>query len=683
MAERFPTIEDMVAIPQLHSVCVSDDGRHLAYVQTTADWDENTFRNHVWIYEAGSGNRYALTTGDDESSNPSWSPDSRHLAYTSPTGDGDDKKDQIYVRGADGGQGVRVSHALEGVGGYTWLPDGRGFIFAATPPETEEMKKRKEIYGDFEYVDTEYRRTCLYFLELKKGLEKTNEPYTAPKDMREADSNADKDGSDGDKEKRDESAVQLTDGKELHVLGFDVSPDGGKVVFTATPSPNLEDRDQARLYLLDVATREVKDLGIDRLGWAAPLFSPDGARVCYSRSTGEAIWLNNQTLEVLNLATGETARPASHIDENTLPSRWTDKGILIWWQEKTNAQLGLIDDGGQVTPLLGEPSPTYPGSVSRDGTHLAYLRASATDPFDIYLNGLRVTTQHEVYERFLVSRKAMVRWHSHDGTEIEGVLSTPSDFDPAKPGKTYPLLVVVHGGPTGTSLAVPTDNRLYPIEPFVAKGFIVLEPNYRGSAGYGEAFRKLNYRDLGTGDYADVISGVDHLIDEGLVDREQVGIMGWSQGGYISAFCAAYSDRFKAISVGAGISNWVTYYVNTDIHQFTRIYLGQTPWEDSDVYAKTSPMTYITRACTPTLIQHGDKDNRVPLPNAFELYQGLRDMGVATELVVFKGMQHGPEKPGLCRAIMTQNLHWFSHHILGESMDGFHFEGRKGRKSES
>lgn len=665
MVNTPPTIEDMVAIPQLHSVCVSDDGRHLAYVKTTADWDENTFRNHVWIYEVGTGKHYALTSGADESFSPSWSPDSRRLAYKSPVGQGDDKKDQIHVRGKEGGQGTQVSHAPEGAGTYAWLPDGRGFIFTAIPPEAKEIRKHKELYGDFEYVDKEYRRSCLYLLELEKGREKTNEPYTAPRDLREGD----KGDNEKDKEPSDETACQLTDGKELHVTGFDISPDNEKVVFTAAPSPNLEDDDRTGLYLLNVKTRRVRELGIDRLGgWSRPLFSPDGSSVCYARYTGEAVWLNNQTLEVLNLETGETSQPVSHIDESTLPSHWTDKGILIWWQEKTNARLGLVDDQGRVTDALDDRSPVQSESVSRDGTHVAYMKASPTEPFDVYLDGLRVTGQHEVYKRFHVSGKEVVRWHSQDGTEIEGVLSTPSDFDRAR---KYPLLVAVHGGPTSTSWAVPTSGKLYPVEQFVQRGCVVLEPNYRGSAGYGEAFRKLNYRDLGTGDYADVISGVDHLIDEGFVDRENVGVMGWSQGGYISAFSSTYSDRFKAISVGAGISNWITYYVNTDIHQFTRFYLGNTPWDDPDVYARTSPMTYIKRACTPTLIQHGDSDNRVPLPNAFELYQGLRDMGVETELVTFKGMQHGPDKPGLCRAIMKQNLIWFSHHILGESLEGF------------
>lgn len=152
---------------------------------------------------------------------------------------------------------------------------------------------------------------------------------------------------------------------------------------------------------------------------------------------------------------------------------------------------------------------------------------------------------------------------------------------------------------------------LYLIGQFVEKGFVVLEPNYRGS----------------------------------------------------SAFCATFSNRFKAIPVGAGISNWITYYVNTDITTFPRSYLGETPWNDPEIYAKTSPKTYIKTACTPTLIQHGDSDKRVPVPNAYELYRGLQDLEVGSELVIFKGMSHSPYKPGLHKAIMEQNLDWFVKHV--------------------
>jgi len=203
------------------------------------------------------------------------------------------------------------------------------------------------------------------------------------------------------------------------------------------------------------------------------------------------------------------------------------------------------------------------------------------------------------------------------------------------------------------------------MEAWLAKGALILEPNYRGSAGYGEAFRSLNVRNLGVGDAWDVISGIDSLIAKGLVDRNRVGTMGWSQGGYISAFLTTHdSARFRAVSVGAGISNWVTYYVSTDIHPFTRQYLKATPWDDMEIYRKTSPMTYIKGAKAPTLIQHGDADQRVPVSDALELYQGLRDQNVETRLVLYKGFGHGLNKPKALRNAMQENLDWFDRHLF-------------------
>jgi dipeptidyl aminopeptidase/acylaminoacyl peptidase len=261
----------------------------------------------------------------------------------------------------------------------------------------------------------------------------------------------------------------------------------------------------------------------------------------------------------------------------------------------------------------------------------------------------------------------VVSWKSQDGTTIEGVLHKPNGF---QPGKKYPLLVVIHGGPTGVSRpTLFSSTGTYPIDIWTARGALVLEPNYRGSAGYGEAFRSLNVRNLGVGDAWDVLSGIDYLIDKGMADKNQVGTMGWSQGGYISAFLATHdSARFKAVSVGAGISDWMTYYVNTDITQFTRHYLKSTPWDDPEIYAKTSPITYIKQAKAPTLIQHGATDQRVPPPNAFQLYRGLQDVGVPSKLIVYKGFEgvgHGPSKPKSSRAVMQHNLDWFDKYMFG------------------
>jgi dipeptidyl aminopeptidase/acylaminoacyl peptidase len=200
----------------------------------------------------------------------------------------------------------------------------------------------------------------------------------------------------------------------------------------------------------------------------------------------------------------------------------------------------------------------------------------------------------------------------------------------------------------------------------VEKGAMVLRVNYRGSAGYGAKFRALNVTNLGVGDMWDVMSGVEYLNNKKMIDTSRMGCMGWSQGGYISAFLTTNTNSFKAISVGAGISNWVTYYVNTDITPFTRQYLKATPWQDMNVYLKTSPMTNINKASTPTLIQHGEFDKRVPIPNAYELYRGLQDRGITSKLIVYKGFGHGINKPKERLAAVWHNWLWFNHYVFGD-----------------
>jgi dipeptidyl aminopeptidase/acylaminoacyl peptidase len=261
----------------------------------------------------------------------------------------------------------------------------------------------------------------------------------------------------------------------------------------------------------------------------------------------------------------------------------------------------------------------------------------------------------------------VVRWTSRDGAAIEGVLRKPAGF---RPGTRRPLFVVIHGGPTGVSRPSRfAATYVYPIEHWLAKGALVLEPNYRGSAGYGAAFRALNVRNLGVGDAWDVVSGIESLARSGLVDSTRVGVMGWSQGGYISAFLATHeSKRFRAISVGAGISDWTTYYVNTDITPFTRQYLKATPWDDPEIFAKTSPITTVREgASCPVLIQHGGADARVPTPDARELYRALLDVGVEARLTVFPGFGHGLGKPKALRAALEENRDWFDARVFASN----------------
>ena len=554
-------------------------------------------------------------------------------------GAGDDKADQVVI--LTEGKSVQFTHAKAGVVSFQWAPDGRGLYFLAPDPERkEELKRRNERYGDFAYIDKDYVWNCVYYQELPSGAAGSILD-SGPKDLR----------------RQEDRARKLVGDDGLHILSYAVSLDNGRLAFMAAPTPDSEDQEQAALYLMDMAQGEYRELPVPKPLDGEVLFSPTGDEICYSRPINEGKWFNITTLEILDLASGNTRQPLLGLDECPYPVRWTRQGLVFTMQQKTNWYVSLLDNEGSVVPLRAEPgSVTMMASVSESGLHLATLTATREKPFEIYLNGTAVTNRDRYYQGKTLSSKEVINWTSKDGTEIEGILITPPDINRSKP---HPLLVVVHGGPTSAAFATPSDSLYYPYEQFMERGFIILDVNYRGSSGYGEKFRKLNYRNLGLGDYQDVITGVDMLVEQGLADTGRVGIMGWSQGGYISAMCATYSRRFKAISVGAGISSWYTYYANTDIPPFTRHYLGDTPWNDREIYDRTSPITYIRQACTPTLIQHGDQDARVPYANARELHRGLKDMGVPVQLVSFKGMGHGANKPGLNRAIMRQNYAWF------------------------
>lgn len=646
----YTSIDEVVRIPSLLSVSVGKNGKYAAYVKRTPDLTENIYRNHTWIYEEDGNKHYPITMGKHESDKPAWAPDNSCLAYIADVGEKEKARKQVFLKTFDEHNGIQVTYAKEGVDRYIWSPDGKGIYYTTAEADSDELKKRKELYGDFVYVDKEYKNSFLCYMGLDQSIDAHIKANSKEPD---------------DKEDLKDPAVALTRSCDFHIKGFDVSSDGKKIVFVCTRTSDIRDHDTS-IYLLDVTTKDFSKLNVEGYFSSDISFSPDGSKIVFSKAPNPLDYYtwrvqDNFIMEAYDLEKEKSIMKVAEPDKDLTPVKWTNKGILSLWQDRASYRVVMIAETGEISSIINsDMSFIMDVSITPDGDNIAYIKTSENKAAEVYINNKQLTNESRIYADKLLSKKELIRWHASDGLEIEGVLSKPHDYTPSKP---YPLLVVIHGGPTWASFPFHNMNKLYPIEQFVENGYLVLEPNYRGSSGYGNQFLTSNFRMLGIGDYDDVISGVDALIEQGVADKERVGVMGWSQGGYISAFCATYSDRFKAISVGAGISNWTTYYANTDITTFTRSYLGANPWDDPEIYARTSPMTYIKTACTPTLIQHGDKDMRVPVPNAFELYRALQDHHVESELVIFKGMQHGPQKPGLHKAVMEQNLQWFLKHV--------------------
>ena len=433
----------------------------------------------------------------------------------------------------------------------------------------------------------------------------------------------------------------------------------------------------ADVYTLDLATDTVTPLVTQAGPDTSPRWSPDGSKIAFESAMSRPDFYHaNGRIAVVAASGGTPVSVTDAFDEDPNLIDWTGVGIVFSGLQKTTSHLFVADPSSKAITRISQPDALigFGFSVSKDGSSVAFGAASPTTMAEVYaasrtgFSPRKLTDMTSQLASYRVGRREVVQWKSQDGTAIEGVLVRPADFDSTK---KYPLLVIIHGGPTGIDRPVLLENRYYPVDTWVGRGALVLKVNYRGSAGYGEKFRQLNVRNLGVGDAWDVVSGIDHLVAKGWVDPARVGCMGWSQGGYISAFLTTSTTRCAAVSVGAGISNWATYYFNTDITPFTIQYLGADPAADPAIYLKTSPMTHIMKAKTPTLIQHGENDRRVPIPNAYELRQGLEDRGVPVSMVVYKGFGHGINKPKAMRAVMRHNLEWFNHHLWKDPAPDF------------
>jgi dipeptidyl aminopeptidase/acylaminoacyl peptidase len=645
-ARRVPTVDDLLTIKSVGGTQISPDGKWIAYTVGYGDFKTDAFVTQIWLVNSGTGKSFQLTRGDKSATTPRWSPDGQWLAFLSNR---IEDKNQIFLINPLGGEAQPLTKSETAISNFAWSEDGKTIAYTASEPTSQAQKDRKDYLDDYDVVREGYSYVHIWTLSVADAM---NGPVVGK---------------------------QRTKKKDFSVDSFSWSPDGSMIAFSATLNPDLIQGTTSDIYLLQLSDDSVKKI-VDQPGPDNnPRFSPDGKQIVFSSAMGEKLFFaSNSRLAVVSVDGGPPRSITDTFDENPGLVEWKADGIYFTGLQKTASHLFRVDPTSGKIARVSAPDDLMAGSFSltRSGDRLAFTAGSPTSMNEVFITDVRVfkpralTGMTDQAKAFTLGTREVISWKSQDGATVEGILIKPADFDPTK---KYPLLCIIHGGPTGVDrpLLLTPDSRYYPSDIWAARGALILKVNYRGSAGYGEKFRKLNVRNLGVGDAWDVLSGVDYLIAKGWVDKTKVGCMGWSQGGYISAFLTTSSDRFVAISVGAGISNWATYYYNTDITPFTINYLGNDPAEDPAIYQKTSPMSYIKNAKTPTLIQHGELDRRVPIANAYELRQGLENRGVKVEMVVYKGYGHGITKPKSMRAVMQHNLAWFNHFIWGDPLPDF------------
>jgi len=607
---------------------ISPSGTHVAFVTFENDFKNDKDLSQLWVAAVGGGDPIQLTHGKDSVGNYEWSADSKWIAFM--------RGDKLGFIRAAGGEPVMPEFKIKGAGSLAFAPDGSALYFIAGPEDRKLIEAREKRYGSYNVVREDGGYRHIWRVALKADMTFDGEPE------------------------------QLTKGRDFSVTGFALSPDSKRVAFTIWPSPHLADLLKGRMYVMDASGGKPKLIDDEYGVKSTPVWQAGGDKLAYTNATGFP------TLSDIIIRSADGGK-AQTIDMPTYDPNllwFAGDELLFGASERTGLALFHLDiKTGDVTRDRAATDYSFGFSISGDGKTAAFLKASGETLAEITVllgdKTIKLTDFSAQIAEMAKPTRELITWQSDNGLEIEGVLTKPVGF---KKGKRYPLYVRTHGGPTGTDRPLLSGSRsIYHPEVLAAEGegALVLQTNYRGSAGYGEAFQTSNLKNLGIGPARDIIAGVEMLVEQGLVDPEKVACLGWSQGGHISAMLATYSNICTAAIMGAGISDWRTYYYNTDITQFTTEYFDATPLADDAVYAKTSPVTYIDNAKTPVLVQHGENDARVPIANGYQFRQLLLDKGVEARMIVYSDMGHGPSKPKTRRAITEHALSWFREHLFG------------------
>jgi dipeptidyl aminopeptidase/acylaminoacyl peptidase len=629
------TLDAIMDLKTVSDPEITVDGSKVAYVVTGRDAQRNGYSSEIWMVTAAGGAAERLASRHSSDAHPRWSSDGGRLAFLSRR----EGKAQVYVVTAPGDTPRRLTDSPTGVTDFKWSADGRyiGYLAADANPELEAKRRA----GDDAIVGGEgYSATRLHIVALDGGDERT-----------------------------------LPSG-ERHLLSFDWAPDGRKVVYAAQKTPQGRDAFHVDIYETDLTSGRERPLVVQPGQDLAPAYSRDGRYVAFYSQRGVMSYFGERQVGVVPSGGGSIRYVTERMDGDVFGG-----AAKFWWSQDGSklifgAGKGTSNYVFSVNPVTGDSerlgfavAGTSAVSVNGDGSRVAWIKSSATAPGDVYLRDshtgreIRLSDVNPQVREYPVVNARTVRWKSKDGLEIEGVLRLPFGHTN---GTRVPLLVNLHGGPTGAALESFPVPRTYPTQMFLREGFAVFEPNFRGSINYGPKFRLPTIEAQGFGDMDDIMTGIDMLVEQGIADADRLGVMGWSYGGYLSAWIIAHSNRFKAASIGACSTDWVSWYAPSIANKESAPevmweYFGGAPWGRLDVYNRHSTRAFLKNVKTPSLVLHGEQD----IDSGPEVYVALRDLGVPVSYVTYPREGHGISEPMHQRDLMQRNLDWFKKWILG------------------
>jgi dipeptidyl aminopeptidase/acylaminoacyl peptidase len=637
LAQNTPmTVDDVLALQDVGNVTISPDGRWVAYVVTERNFERNVNDSDVWVVRADGGDPVRLTYGEGADNSPQWVPGGTWLAFRSDRGE----ETQVFGMYPTGGEAWPVTDWETSVSAFAFSPDGQHLGFTASSKKSDADEELEKLRGRPMVWDSAY-------------ADQWTRLWTAPlENMRAGE------------------AVQRSP-DTLHVNNFVWSPDSRAVAFSTRPSPVLRTYRLGAVLVQDEPGAPARQVTFMPGGESVVAWTEEPGLIV--SGSGKELGTFNGQLWVVPSSGGEPTPVTAGLDENAGFVAATDRALFVQAGYRTGRRLYRIPlrDGRAA----GAPEPVtddryfYSGfSATDDGATVAFMaEGPATSP-NVHVSSTssftpkRLTNVNPQVTQFALGEHRVVRWRSKaGGEEIEGVLTLPVGYREGE-GSPVPLLLVIHGGPSGVSSNRFSPRRgAYPIQVFAGMGYAVLQPNYRGSTGYGERFRGLNRGDISGRDWVDIDSGVDEMIKQGIADAESLGIMGWSFGGHHTYWGITQTDRFKAASAGAGANDLISMYSQTDIPEFYHTYLGPKPWEDFDLYEERSAYRNVERVTTPLLIQVGEKDERVPAEQSIQFFEAVRAIGKApAKLVLYPDQPHGVREPRLVRDLVSRNVEWFS-----------------------